>query len=112
MNEERTVCNLAWEPWGSTFHNRWLACGLRSRRKKQHLRVLVLGQSAPSNRQQFFVAQLPEWDIATIKHLCRLSVQPVSDFANGCQFAFLSPFNQLGRNSAQRKGIAPEFNQE
>src|SRR6516225_8544454 len=70
MNEERTVCNLAWEPWGSTYHNRWLACGLRSRRKKQHLRVLVLGQSARRNGEELFVSQLIEGDITTINHFC------------------------------------------
>jgi len=34
------------------------------------------------------------------------------DFSDSRQIAFHGPLDQHGRNSAQRKGIAPKFNQE
>jgi hypothetical protein len=51
-------------------------------------------------------------EFAPINHLRGLSIQPIRDFSDGRQIAFLGLFDQLGRNSAQREGIARQFNQE
>jgi hypothetical protein len=53
----------------------------------------VLGQCARRNGIELGVGELLERQIAPVVDLRRLSVQAIRDFADGCQFAFLSPFN-------------------
>ena len=62
------------------------------------------GKPPAAINEELGVAQLRNREIATINHLRGLSVETVSDFADGYQFAFLGSFDKLGRNPAQRRG--------
>jgi hypothetical protein len=71
-----------------------------------------LRRCARRNGHELLVRELVDRQIPRIDHLRGLAVQPVRDFANSGKFAFLGLLDQLGRNPAERKRIAPELDQQ
>ena len=89
-----------------------LAHGLLRRRKEQYVVVLIDNPCTRRNGVKLSIGHLLERDMAPIEHLDGLSVQSVGDFSDAGQFAFLSPFDQLGCDPAQCERIAPERRQK